>query len=201
VQRLFLGSVGLGALPGFLDGRARGLRVAFVPTSAKPMPDQTGVERDHGVLAELGLVVEDLDIGVSSRAQIEEALDRADAIFVEGGALFYLLEQALESGFAEALERHVRAGKPYIGMSSGALLVGPDIAPFERFTNRSLAPKLTSTRAIGLVDFVVLPHFDKRREVYDEMIAEYGSRFQLLPLTDGEAVLVEGDEYRVVDSL
>jgi hypothetical protein len=62
VQRLFLGSVGLGALPGFLDGRARGLRVAFVPTSAKPMPDQSGVRRDHGVLTELGLVIEDLDI-------------------------------------------------------------------------------------------------------------------------------------------
>jgi peptidase E len=60
---------------------------------------------------------------------------------------------------------------------------------------------LTSTKALGLVDFVVLPHFDKRREVYDEMIAQYGGRFQLLPLTDSEAVIVEGRNHRVVESV
>jgi dipeptidase E len=195
---LFLGSDGLGALHGFLGGETVGRRVAFVPTAAEPVADKSFLRRDLEVLRGLGLVTEEVDIGRVARPVLEARLQRADLIFVEGGTAAYLLKVAIDSGFAELLPRLIGEGKPYVGMSGGALLVGPDIAPFFSESDRELG--LATTKALGIVDFVVLPHADSRAERYAEIAAEFADRFTLVPITDGEAVVVEGDSYSVVRS-
>jgi dipeptidase E len=85
-------------------------------------------------------------------------------------------------------------------MSAGALIVGPDIEPMSIVTDTSLGASLTTTQAAGVVDCVVLPHFDQREAAYREVIARYGGRYKLVPLRDDEAVLIEGTAWRVVPS-
>jgi dipeptidase E len=197
--RLFLGSDGLGALPAFLGRDPRGLEVAFVPTGAKPVADKSFVERDRRALEALGMSIESLEIDDATPEEMRAALERADVVFVEGGTSFHLLERVRATGFAELLERVVRAGKPFVGMSGGALIAGPDLSPMKPISREA---RTEPTRALGLVEFVVYPHYDEERRAaaFPRVVAEYSRRFPLVPLTDHQALVVEGESARVVPS-
>jgi len=63
-----------------------------------------------------------------------------------------------------------------------------------------LPPPLTSTRGLGIVDFLVRPHADSRVERYERMVGEYVDHLRLIPLRDDQALIVAGDSYRIVPS-
>jgi dipeptidase E len=56
-------------------------------------------------------------------------LARAEAIFVDGGNTYALLDRLRRSGLLAAIGDRVRAGVPYIGSSAGSNLAGPNIQP------------------------------------------------------------------------
>ena len=200
-SRLFLGSDGLRALRTLVGGDPRGFSLAFVPTGANPL-GETGaalVRRDVEQLEAMGFSVEPLRIENASKTEIEETLGSADGVFVEGGSVFYLLDQVLASGFADLLPTALSAGKVYAGVSGGAMILAPDLEPWTVTTTEDQA-SVRSTKALGVVDFLVLPHYDARGERYARLMAEFGERFTLIPLSDREAVLVDGGAYRVVPS-
>ena len=125
-MRLFLASQGLGALPAFL-GDVRD--VLYVPTAAKPMSGRNG---NGEILVGFGHRVVELDI---DGAVDLSALDVVDAVFVEGGSPFFLLQAMRESGFDSAVTQAVRGGLPYVGMSAGAVVAGPDLEPLSTTSN------------------------------------------------------------------
>jgi dipeptidase E len=189
--RLFLASQGLGALPEFLGG-ARD--VLYVPTAAKPMSGQDG---NRETLVAFGHRVVDLDIDGTDDLS---ALDAVDAIFVEGGSPFFLLQAMRESGFDSAVTDAVRSGLPYVGMSAGAVVAGPDLEPLSTTSNTALGPRLRSTEGLGLVDSVVFPHYNSRAAEYTEVEAQFGGRYDLVPLEDSQALIVDDDGSRIVPS-
>ncbi|HEY8192729.1 MAG TPA: Type 1 glutamine amidotransferase-like domain-containing protein [Gaiellaceae bacterium] len=197
-MRLFLGSSGLGALQGFL-GEAR--EVLYVPTAAKPMPDQASAGVSRKTLGALGYRVVELDIDDIEESELS-ALGSVDAVFVEGGSPFFLLQAMRESGFDAAVTEAVHRGLPYVGMSAGAVVAGPDLEPLAATSNTGLGPRLQSTKALGLVDAVVFPHHNApdRASDFEEARERYGSKFELVPLADTEALIVDDDGTRVVPS-
>ncbi len=198
-MRLFLGSDGLGALPSFLGRDTRGLTLAFVPTGANPLADTSFVDKDRRALEAMGFSIEELEIESATPDEMAAALERSDVLFVEGGTSFHLLERVLATGFAPLVERAVRDGKPYVGMSGGALLAGPDLSPIIPVSHER---REEPTRALGLVEYVVYPHYDEERRgaAYPRVVAEDGSRFRLVPLTDRQALVVDGASACVVSS-
>jgi dipeptidase E len=189
--RLFLASQGLGALPEFLGG-ARD--VLYVPTAAKPTSGQDG---NRETLVGFGHRVVDLDIDGTDDLS---ALDAVDAVFVEGGSPFFLLQAMRESGFDSAVTDAVRRGLPYVGMSAGAVVAGPDLEPLSTTSNTALGPRLQSTEGLGLVDAVVFPHYNSRAAQYTEVEALFGGRYDLVPLEDSQALIVDDDGSRIVPS-
>lgn len=200
-MRLFLASMGLGGIPGFL-GDPAGLRLVYVPTAAKPMKDRSYAERSRAVLAAMGFDVDDLEVDEVEQGRMQSALHSADAVFVEGGSPFWLLQAMRETGFDRIVVDAVRAGLPYVGISAGALVAGPDVEPLSAVSNTSLAPRLRSTEALGLADYVVYPHYDspERSEGFPKLLAEYGQRFRLLPLTDRQALVIDNGTAKMVES-
>ena len=194
-MRALLLSMGLGALPGFVTaGRppGAGVRVAFVPTAGDPYDDPSWVAADRRTLQGYGWDVTDLDVARAGPREVDEALDGADLVYVAGGNTFHLLHHVRRSGLDAALARHT--GLLYAGASAGAVLAGPDIAPVAAMDDPSAAPDLASTRGLGLVDVVVVPHVGGQllpQEAWDAIRAEHGDRFELVPLRDDEALLVE----------
>lgn len=203
MKRLLLSSAsrGISALPLAADRDVAGLRFAFVPTAAGP--DGTSkpwVQADLRELTALGCLASTLDLGVVGPDEVEAALAAADGVFLCGGNAYLLLWHAQRSGFAEQVVPLVERGRLlYAGTSAGSLLAGPDLWPAASEDNRAAVPELASSEALGLVGFSVLPHDqDAESRAYHDSAVAAGAAFELVRLTDEQAVVVHGDAAEVV---
>lgn len=200
MRRLFLASQSLLSLPDFLAEEERGT-VAFVPTAADRLDDTEFVDQFRERLRGTGLEVVDLDLDALHGDELTERLRSADIVAVGGGDPFHLLERARSSGFAELVVDAVDGGTPYVGISAGAMLAGPTLEP-ALLTSPFEAPDGLDLTALGLVDALVLPHDDLpgRTEKHTEAVVEFTGRVRLVPLRDDQAVVVRGEEIRLVPS-
>lgn len=98
------------------------------------------------------------------------AVEAADVLIISGGNGGYLSHWMFESGFADVAHAQVQRGAVYLGISAGAMMatVGYNVhQPTLQRTGRyyddeydEYAPDgAGSDRALGLVDFVVRPHY------------------------------------------
>ncbi|MBI2405809.1 Type 1 glutamine amidotransferase-like domain-containing protein [Candidatus Microgenomates bacterium] len=202
--RLFLASVASKSLDKaanlFPNKPRNQTRVAFIPTAANPYKDKWFVKEDRNKLVEVGFDVFDVDIKDKTKRELGEELRNIDIIFVAGGNTFYLLDKVQKSGFDKVVKRLVFGERVlYIGSSAGATLAGPDIKPVELLDDPSAAPDLQSTEGLNLVNFVVLPHYgDKKYEdKFQKIIEEYGNKYELIKITNEQAVFVEGSDYYI----
>ncbi|GAB89112.1 Type 1 glutamine amidotransferase-like domain-containing protein [Gordonia rhizosphera] len=202
MAELLLVSRWLDAVPEFVEKRVSGrVRVAFVPTASSIYRDRSWVDYDRRTLRGFGYSVGDLDIERLDHAGMVRGLDDADVVFVSGGNVFYLLAVMRSRGFADLLTERVEAGLPYVGVSAGACVVGADIEPLSLLDDPEEGAGLASTKGLGWIDEVVIPHADGivcGSEVIDEIRTRYGTRYPLRFLTDDQALLVSGDSRSVV---
>lgn len=128
-----------------------------------------------------------------------------DAPFVAGGNTFALLEALRISGNDDVLVDHVRRGLPYIGLSAGSIVAGPDVTPASLMDDPADGPALENHEGLDLIDVTPIPHADGALPPYPpELIRRtvdtYGSDFALLPLRDDQALLVEDGSATVIAS-
>lgn len=123
------------------------------------------------------------------------ALERADAIAVGGGDPFRLV-RVLQSGAAHLIRRLVPEGRPYVGMSAGAIVAARDILPITLTSPFPALPDLDPAGA-ALTDALVLPHHDRpgRAALHVDAAKRYGRSHDLVPLADDEVAVV-GDDGR-----
>ena len=169
------------------------LKVVFIPTAADTYAkdNRPWFDADRGKFIELGFQLEDFDLKGKSEEEVRATLSKADIIFVSGGNTFYLLEKVKQSGFDKVLRKLKASDKIYIGSSAGSVIVGPNTEPIKDFDDPSAAD-LDSYEGIGLVDFVVLPHWGKEKYAVKQeaVIKEFGNKYKLKPIKDGEMVVV-----------
>jgi dipeptidase E len=203
VKRLLLASYGVGALPEVVDGKAEGLRLAFVAAAAGPDAEtKEWVQADRRQLEILGCEVWTLDLAQVEADAVKAVLRGVDGVFLTGGNSYLLLWHARRSGFAGLVPPLVEAGELlYVGTSAGAIVAGPDLAPAASLDDRSEVPELESSVALALVPFTVLPHdnYPEARVRHDEIVAANPAA-SFVRLADGTAVLVRGETVEVVDS-
>ena len=149
-------------------------------------------------LTAAGLKPARLDLTTVGRAAVERALDGAVAVFVTGGYPAFLLEHARRSGFLEVVATCVKAGDlAYIGVSAGAALAGPDMAPL-------IAPDdpgtVTDTVCMALVPFVIIPHVNRRPAADFANRQRLFETTDLVPLNDDEAIVAWGNAVAVISS-
>ncbi|MFW0795364.1 Type 1 glutamine amidotransferase-like domain-containing protein [Gordonia sp. CPCC 205515] len=201
-MNLLLASRWLDAVPGFLrttTATARP-RVGFIGTASSLYPDPAWLEVDREALQGFGCELVELD---PTSPEFAADLDTLDAVFVSGGNTFHLLHVFRTTGAEQALIEKVRAGLPYIGVSAGAAITGPDIEPVSLMDDATETAPLDSTEAWGLVDVVVIPHADGivgGTQVVDDTRTRYADRFPLLFITDDQAVLVSDGSRSVISS-
>jgi dipeptidase E len=95
-------------------------------------------------------------------------VQEADALLVWGGSPLYLCYWMRESGLAEVLPS-LRLEAVYVGTSGGAMVAAPD---FGGTTYDSSDPLTASDDALGLVDFSVFPHLDRKDGLPPTPLAE-----------------------------
>ncbi len=207
MRRLFLASAissSLDKVTELLDKKPADLKLAFVTTAAHPYgKNPPWLAADREKLIGNGFIVFDVDIKDKSKKELEIFFSDFDIICVGGGNSFYLLEKALKSGFAEVVKEFVAKGKLYIGSSAGSILLGPTLDPIKTIDNPEEVPDLKKYDALGIVDFIILPHFEgeQRTGSYKRIMeAPENKKYKFITLTDDEAVAVQGDTYRIVSS-
>lgn len=190
---LFLGSQGLGALGAWLGGLdRRPRRAVLVPTAGNPLPETPWVDVAEEALIAEGLSVCRFDLEPATPNEVQAAPADVDLVFVTGGYPIFLLQHAQRTGFLDAVKQGVTSGSlAYAGMSAGAALAAPDL---ERYRGDDDPGRVTDTAGLGLVSFFPLSHANRgRAELYSQIIAEQGYRYDFVTIRDDQAVIVHGN--------
>lgn len=184
---------------GLLDKSPKQIKVSFVVTAAygeEPNPEWLEVYRkqlrDYGVNQ-----IEDLDIKGQNQKELEKITSDKDIIFVNGGNTFYLLRWIKESGFDKVIKDHVNKGKLYIGISAGSYIACPTIEQSNWKHADKNKVRLTDLSALNLVPFLISAHFEEKYRPVIEQAAK-SCQYPIVALNDTQAILVKGDDYRLV---
>lgn len=209
MKTLFLTSSVFGVahdLPRHFPQGTKGLSLAFIDTAAEVKTgDMTWLKNDRQGLVDAGFTVSDYTITGKTKKDVASDLTKADVLYFSGGNAAYLLQQMQKcNGIEIVRELIIQKGKTYIGTSSGSILAGPDISPFNQFENLQFAPDLKGFIGFNLVNFVVFPHWGSEnfRDRYLKNRLEYAykdDQFPIIVLTDTQYIHVKDDWFQVVD--
>lgn len=182
----------------------RGLKLLFITTAVEVEEgDLQWFRNDRKSLVNAGFKVTDYTIADKSLRDIEKNIKKNDIIYVSGGNVFYLLQKIQQTGCADIIKKYVEQGKIYIGTSAGSIVAGPDIYPARRLGKVEKAQNLKGYKGLGLVDFVVLPHWgseDHRKIYFDERLEHAYTKYnKIILLTDYQYIEVEDDMYKIID--
>ena len=204
-MKLFLSSIAaetLDFLEDLLDKDPKECNVVFIATAADPYEDKSFVDKDRKKLIGLGYNVEDFDIKEKDEKEVFEKVSNFDVIFVAGGNSFYLLEKVKQSGFDNVVKELFDKGIIYVGSSAGAVILGPTLEPIKSLDDPTKAQNLESFSGLNLVKFVPLPHFDNASfgPKCKKVMEDYKDKFELLPINDKQAAIVEDGKVRFVEA-
>jgi dipeptidase E len=202
MQKLLLASSGLETIKDFVGSDPTNVNLLFIPTAGNLDEDVWWIDKDRDVLAKMGFKITELDIEKATDKEMENHLSDCDIVYVAGGNTFHLLKVLRQSGFDVLLTDFVNKGGLYAGASAGALVAGVDIGSIASIDEPEKVKGLESTKGLGFVDFVPIPHYDMkdRTKSIDKIKEEYGKDYELVLLTDDQAILVEGNDWKIVDS-
>lgn len=203
MKRLFLASSGLQYIKEFVSRDPFDLKMTFIPTAGNLDDDIWWIDKDRDVLSSMGFQITELDIESATQEEMSQSLKESDIVYVAGGNTFHLLKILRKSGFDDLLTEYVNGGGLYAGASAGALVAGVDIGPISSVDEPEKVDYLQSTKALGFIDIVPIPHYDMkdRTGLIDKIKKKYGNQYELVVLTDDQAIVAEGANWKVVDSV
>jgi dipeptidase E len=196
-------SLGMGALRDFVGCSPSEITVAFVPTAGDPYENPTFVDNDRQKLREMGFQLREFDIKNKNPQKLKQDLENVNMLYVAGGNTFYLLEKIRSCGLDLLLPELLDQGMLYVGASAGAVVVGPDLEPIKLLDEPEKAPTLQSTKALGLVPFIMLPHYSKEKdaEVYNKIEKDFREQYEIIMFTDQQAIVIADGNYEIVASM
>ena len=132
---------------------------------------------------------------------LRSKLASKDAVWLNGGNTFYLRWILQHSGADHVIAELVTAGLVYGGGSAGALVAGPTLKHIEEADEPSDAPELIWD-GLHITETVVMPHM--RNAEYGAILGRAAKALELegyevIGITDDQAVIIEDDKSRVVD--
>lgn len=133
-------------------------------------------------------------------AELKKKLTTKDVVWFGGGNTYYLRWLLRETGADQILQELLNHGLVYGGGSAGAIVAGPTLKHFEVADDITEAPEILLS-GLGLTQTVVLPHSDNRKyapimQSLKQKLEAEGYKTSLL--TDSQALVVDGDEQKVV---
>ena len=180
------------------------LKLAFISTAAEiEEGEKKWLKDDKQGLERAGFNLFEYTITGKTPERIKEDFKDVDIIHVNGGNEYFLMQEVIKSGFDRFVNKWVDSGKIYIGSSAGSIIMGPDMGPTYTKEDIERAPELKNLKGLGIVDFVILPHWGQNhfKDFYLQyrMKHNYKPKNKLILLNDWQFVKVEGNMYKIVD--
>ena len=201
MKKLFLASSFKDVAPLFEDfaENTNGKTVTFIPTASVVEKVTFYVKSGKKALEKMGMIVDELEISTAAPEEIADKLAKNDMIYLSGGNTFFLLQELNRSGAGKMISEQVAAGKLYIGESAGAMVAAANIEYAAAMDSVKKAPDLKSFDSLGLTSFYTVPHHTNApfAKAVEKIIAQYDKSLPLYPISNKEAVLVDGDNIAI----
>jgi dipeptidase E len=132
--------------------------------------------------------------------ELKAKLATKDIIWLGGGNTYYLRWLLHDTGADRIITELVHQGTVYGGGSAGAVVAGPTLKHFETADDPGDAPKVIF-EGLHFTDSVVVPHYDNQKfagiihGIHDALVAD---GYKAVPLTDAQALVVDGDQEKVL---
>lgn len=172
-------------------------KLAFIATASEVEVDKGYVLKDRAAIEALGFAeVVEIDLKVPEDLA---KLDACGVAFVEGGNTYYLLKWIRQSGFDQKLKDFLADDKVYVGVSAGSIVVGTsiEIAGATEHGDRNDVG-IEDTRGLRQVPFMISPHYVGSERFALDRFARSKPLRPIIGIADGQAILCEGDRYRIV---
>ena len=142
-------------------GGFEGKTLAYIPTAANGESKYGVWEKESSswiLIKSLGVKVIPVVLEEQTTEEVEENLNKADIIWVAGGACGYLMYWMRRHGLEKTLPKILDSKKVYIGSSAGSMIASKSLSVTDWYIGEgekgaSIIPGL------GLVDFEIYPHF------------------------------------------
>lgn len=166
------------------------IHIIFIPTASRTEHEMKYVEKSRQELVNLG-ITNITPLNLDRKVSTDE-INNADAIYICGGNTFYLLQKIRESGLDQLLPGF---GGLYVGVSAGSIVVGPNIEVSAPWDENDV--NLSDTTGMKIVDFAVISHYQRKDQT---IVNELKNRadYEIVELTDNQAVLVENGERKII---
>jgi len=148
-----------------LDQNPSVLNVAII-TTASPLKEQNPfAQKAREDLIRMGFIdVTFIDI----EHEDPSLLFDKDVVYISGGNPFVLLTHMRTIRADQFFEKILENGVVIIGVSAGAVILGPNIEIVQHFTPAMNTLKLEDLTGLGLADHFILPHYHREDIFSDE---------------------------------
>ena len=178
-----------------------GKHVLFIPTAGNVEEYRGYIDEALQTFADLGFQAEILDISACDIETAQAKIFQSKLLYVSGGNTFYLLQELKKKQLLSLIKEQIADGMVYVGESAGAIITAKDIDYNKLMDDKSVAEELSNTEGLNEVDFYVLPHLGEEPfvESAQDTLDTYSDQLNLLSLNNRQAVLVEGEEVKVLE--
>ena len=172
------------------------LKLIHITTASIDEKNSDYFIKETRIMKELGFKATEADISGMNESEVRELLKDADIIYVQGGNTYYLLKSIKESSFDKVVKERLEKGVIYIGVSAGSYVAGPTIEQ-SSWIHEHNKFGLTDLTGMNLVPFMLIVHYvSEYKKLVKTKIAK--SKYEFKILTDDQAILVQGDNYKLV---
>lgn len=164
---------------------------AAIITTASPKKEQNRFAVKAGEdFLEMGIRhIEFIDIEFDDPSKLEVF----DVIYLNGGNPFYLLHHLKRSGADKVLKKLAEENTVIIGVSAGAMVLGPDIRVADYFTPEMNGLQMKDLSGLEITKEIVFPHYD-REDLFpctsgtpiEERLKEYEAKYNCTVLRIAE---------------
>ena len=179
-----------------IDKPVSQIKIIFVPTASRSEEELKYVNESKKELLDLGIPENNIKTLNLDKSVSFNEVENFDVIYVCGGNTFYLLKKVRETGFDKVIIEFAKTDKLYFGVSAGSILVCPNIDIASPFDENDV--NLTDLTGLNLTDVIVSPHYkDEEKTIIDDFKKK--SQYEIVPLTDNQALLVLDGETKIVE--
>lgn len=146
--------------------------------------DADWIEEEYKTIIDLGIKEENI---TEYKIGNELNIDDYDIIYMMGGNTIYLLYMINKYNFKEVIEKALNKGIIYIGSSAGSQVMGTTIEYAVPFNDNDVG--MTDFTALNIVDSVIVPHTNKKKEEYINEVKEKTNN-KVIFLYDGDGIII-----------
>ncbi|MGX2959763.1 Type 1 glutamine amidotransferase-like domain-containing protein [Peribacillus sp. JNUCC 23] len=180
-----------------IDGKLGELKVAIITTASPQKANNKFAQKAKEDFRAMGFKnINCIDLEFDN----PDSLLQKDVIYINGGNPFNLLFHTKQSGADKILRNLNSRNVVVVGVSAGAVLLGPNIKVVHFFTPQMNTIYTTDFSALKLTDKLVFPHYDREDLFKDNTAKTIEDRLKEFEnLEKCEVTRLKDDEYISID--